>query len=96
MTAAIQTARTVLAHPIFEASAQAQCSYRELPVCSRLADGRVVEGRIDLAYFDGTTWTVVDYKTGVRRSASERQLRSYAWALGRATGQPVRAILVEV
>jgi ATP-dependent exoDNAse (exonuclease V) beta subunit len=93
---AIETARTALSHPVLAAAAQSQRCYRELPVSARLADGTIVEGRIDLAYYDGETWTVVDYKTGPRRSGSEQQLRRYAWALERATGGPVRAIVLEI
>ena len=36
---------------------------REYPVTFELGD-ELYEGVIDLAWFDGTRWTVIDYKTG--------------------------------
>ncbi|MEJ7607123.1 MAG: PD-(D/E)XK nuclease family protein [Bryobacteraceae bacterium] len=71
--------------------------YRELPVLAKLDDGTLVEGKVDLAYFDGTTWTVIDYKTGSADEARYRnQLRLYAYALEQATQQPVRAVLLQI
>jgi hypothetical protein len=82
-------------HPLI-APAPGRTVYRELPVVSKLADGTVIEGRIDLAWTDGTSWTVIDYKTDSEaRETYKRQLQLYALALQRATGKPIRAILVE-
>jgi ATP-dependent exoDNAse (exonuclease V) beta subunit len=69
---------------------------REWPVLVRLADGTVVDGRIDLAWCDGARWTVVDYKTDRRDHRAFAQVQLYALALQRATGLPVRAIVLEV
>jgi ATP-dependent exoDNAse (exonuclease V) beta subunit len=68
-----------------------------MPMMVRLADGRLVEGVMDLAWTDGTRWTLLDYKTDdASHEPYKRQLRTYALALQQATGLPVRAILLEV
>jgi ATP-dependent exoDNAse (exonuclease V) beta subunit len=69
---------------------------RELPVMVRMADGTIVDGRIDLAWSDGKSWTVVDYKTDRRAKRNVAQVQAYGLALQRATGLPVRGIILEV
>jgi ATP-dependent exoDNAse (exonuclease V) beta subunit len=57
----------------------------------------LVEGRVDLAFCDGKSWTVVDFKTGAAGAGRyRRQLQLYALALQRATGMPARGVLLEV
>ena len=93
--AAIATARAALEQ--IERSVPAGAKrHRELPVMVRLADGTLVEGRIDLAYTDGASWTVIDYKTNRRESRNTAQVQVYALALERATGLPARGIILEV
>ena len=70
--------------------------HREVPLLVRLDDGTLVDGRIDLAWSDGRQWTVVDYKTDRREKRSVAQLQLYGLALQRATGLPVRGIVLEV
>ena len=70
--------------------------HRELPVMVRLEDGTVVDGRIDLAWREGGSWTVVDYKTDRREKRAVGQLQLYGLALERATGLRVRGIVLEV
>ena len=70
--------------------------HRELPVMVRLENGALVDGRIDLAWCDGDSWTVVDYKTDRREKRSVAQVQMYALALERATGLRVRVIVLEV
>ena len=70
--------------------------HREWPVMVRLSDGRIVDGRIDLAWSDGARWTVVDYKTDRRVRRNIAQVQAYALAVRRATNLPVRAIVLEV
>jgi len=73
---------------------------RETPVLLSRDDGELLEGVVDLAYRDGDTWTVIDFKTdrelGDRRPEYERQVALYAAAITRATGNPARAILLVV
>ena len=94
-TAAVDVARAALAHPALAVPAEAR-RYRELPVMVRLEDGTLVDGRIDFAWSDGASWTVIDYKTDRREKRNVAQVQIYALALQRATGLPVRGIVLEV
>lgn len=94
IAAAGAIARSALAHPALGAGAKE--IYRELPVSVTLASGEIAEGVIDLAWTDGVSWTVVDYKTGKAERRYESQLRLYALAIQRATGLPAKAVLMEI
>jgi hypothetical protein len=94
-TAAVEVARAALAHDALAVPAGAR-RYRELPVMVRLEDGTLVDGRIDFAWSDGASWTVIDYKTDRREKRNVAQVEVYALALQRATGLPVRGIVLEV
>ena len=94
-TAAVEVARAALAHDALAVPAGARC-YREFPVMVRLEDGTLVDGRIDFAWTDGASWTVIDYKTDRREKRNVAQVEVYALALERATGLPVRGIVLEV
>jgi len=93
--AAAVAARAALLDPALAVPPGA-ARYRELPVMVRVEDGTLVEGRIDCAWTDGTSWTVVDYKTDRREKRNLAQVQLYALALQRATGLPVRGIVLEV
>jgi ATP-dependent exoDNAse (exonuclease V) beta subunit len=69
---------------------------REAPLVVRLADGTLVDGRIDFAWSDGIHWTVVDYKTDRRERRQIGQLQLYALALQQSTGLPAQGIVLEV
>ena len=94
-TAAAEVARTALSHILREVPLGAE-RHRELPIMVRLGDGTIVEGRIDFAWCDGNTWSVVDYKTDRRENRNFTQLQLYGLALHRSTGLPVRGIVLEV
>jgi ATP-dependent exoDNAse (exonuclease V) beta subunit len=94
-TAAVEVARAALAHDALAVPASAR-RYRELPVMVRLEDGTLVDGRVDFAWSDGESWTVIDYKTDRREKRNVAQVEVYAMALHRATGLPVRGIVLEV
>ena len=93
-------AAAVAARQALEYCAQAMPAgaerHRELPVMVRLQDGTLVDGRIDLAWRDANSWTVVDYKTDRREKRNVAQVQLYALALQRATGVPARGIVLEV
>lgn len=93
--AAVQAAKNVFGHlePIL---LKATIVHRELPILVQLADGTTVEGTVDLAWFDGERWTVVDYKTGRADDPNPVQLQIYALALERATGSKARGIFIDV
>ncbi len=93
--AAVSVVRAVLDWLAAEMRGVAE-RHREWPVLVRLADGRIADGRIDLAWSDGVRWTIVDYKTGRRERRATAQLQAYGLALRRATALPVRCILLEV
>jgi ATP-dependent helicase/nuclease subunit A len=92
--AASRTAAAALARVL--AMAGSQELQREVPLVVRLEDGRLVDGRIDLMWRDANGWTIVDYKTDRRDARKIGQLQLYALGLGRATGERVRAVVLEV
>ncbi len=94
-TAAAAAAREALEHVARSIPASAE-RYRELPVMVRLEDGTLVDGRIDLAWRDAASWTILDYKTDRRRNREVAQVQLYALALERATGLPARCLILEV
>ena len=94
-TAAAETAHAAFQYPSLLAPAGTR-QYREFPVLVRLEDGRLVDGRVDLAWSDGKTWTVIDYKTDRRDRRTSAQLQIYGLAIHLATGLPVNAVLLEL
>jgi ATP-dependent exoDNAse (exonuclease V) beta subunit len=94
-SAAAAVARAALEHPVL-AIPMGSATHRELPVMVRLDDGTLVEGRIDLAWSDGKSWTVIDYKTDRREKRNVAQLQLYGLALQKATGLEVKGIVLEV
>jgi ATP-dependent helicase/nuclease subunit A len=107
ITASVRAVSAALRHPLLQRAAV--CAHRgdcrrETPVLLPLPDGSVVEGVIDLAFREegpsGATWTVVDFKTDAeiegRLAHYENQLRLYATAIGAATGEAARGVLLSV
>jgi ATP-dependent helicase/nuclease subunit A len=95
--AAVATVQTALQHPLLRQAASADRVQREWPVLFRDAQGLLLEGTIDLAFHTSQGWTVVDFKTGpASAQKNERQVALYAEALQKATGEPVRAVLLEL
>lgn len=66
-SAAVLAVQTAFAHPLIvrarEASERGECR-RETPITLTLSDGMLVEGVLDLAFFERDGWIVVDFKTG--------------------------------
>jgi ATP-dependent exoDNAse (exonuclease V) beta subunit len=102
--AATSVVARVLTHDIIArakaAEARGQCR-RETPITWSMADGRLVEGIVDLAFEEPEGWVVVDYKSD-RVLAVEgeeryrRQIGLYASAIRRATGRPASGVLVRI
>jgi ATP-dependent exoDNAse (exonuclease V) beta subunit len=94
-TAAVEAVRAALAYleRLVPAGATRQ---RELPAMVRLTDGTLVDGRIDFAWSDGESWTVVDYKTDRREKRNVGQVQIYGLALQKATGLAARGLILEV
>jgi ATP-dependent exoDNAse (exonuclease V) beta subunit len=105
--AAVVAVRAALAHPLLRraaASAKEKAIRRETPVVLPLDDGSLVEGVVDLAFWENGPefrgWTVVDFKTDREFAlASERyiaQVTTYSAAVHEATGRPSRGVLLIV
>ena len=92
----------VLGHPLMararESARHGRCR-RETPV-TLAKEGTLVEGVADLAFLEGDTWTVVDFKTDreleTRLEDYRMQVGIYAEAIALATGQKAEAILMRV
>jgi ATP-dependent exoDNAse (exonuclease V) beta subunit len=93
-----------LRHELFAraraADARGACR-RETPVTLMLDDNRMLEGIVDLAFEDGETWTVVDYKTdaelaGEGEARYRQQVALYTSAVARATERCAVGVLARV
>ena len=95
-----------LRHPLMHRAAKAAASgqlRRESPTRLRLENGTLCEGRIDLAFREGSgsgEWIVLDFKTD-REIAAEldryrRQLGIYVGAVGRSTGERAQGVLLHI
>jgi ATP-dependent exoDNAse (exonuclease V) beta subunit len=101
--AASAAAQAALAHPLLQRAREAwmrgQCR-RETPLTLTLSDGILVEGVIDLAFFENNMWTILDFKTDRELEKElahyEKQVSLYASAISRSTGYATSAVLVRV
>ncbi len=105
IAAATETVHRALRHPLIKRAAMALSTgnvRREVPVALKLEDGTIVEGIVDLAFRDPDTdgWAVVDYKTDFelkgRLEDYRTQVGLYASAVSKATGSPVRPVLLRI
>ena len=99
---AIRAVHNLLAHPLLDrarmANKERRCR-REVPVTWREAGGALVEGFVDLAFREGETWTVVDFKTDeeLRRAANYvAQIGLYTLALQASTGLVAAGVLMRI
>ena len=101
--AAAEAVSAALKHPLFarvrEAAAGGRCD-RELPIVWLSPEGALIEGTIDLAFDDGQTTTVVDFKTdreiGSDAARYRRQVAIYCRALAASRGGRVRGVLLRI
>jgi ATP-dependent exoDNAse (exonuclease V) beta subunit len=101
--AATHAVRSVLAHPLVarahDAAQRNRCR-REAPITFLGSDGALVEGVVDLAFEDGDSWTVVDFKTDEQMRGQqvkyEQQLRIYAAAIAQSTGRSASMVLMKL
>lgn len=95
---AVECALAAWGTPLLAAARAAERVHREFPVTAAFGENGVVEGALDLAFLSRGQWTIVDFKTdadlAARRTAYERQLRWYVFALRQATGLPAQAVLL--
>jgi ATP-dependent exoDNAse (exonuclease V) beta subunit len=99
---AIAVVRLVLAHPLLGDARRAQQAgrcLRETPVTA-IVDDVLVEGVVDFSFEADGVVTVIDFKTdraeGDLLAQYGRQVGLYADAITRATGRPVRPVLMKV
>lgn len=90
----------VLAHELFQRVRGADEVRRETPVTSMGEDEVLVEGVVDLAFREGDTWTVVDFKTDADLTEElpvyRKQVGIYAASIREATGQEARGVLLRI
>jgi ATP-dependent helicase/nuclease subunit A len=99
--AARDVVAAALAHPLLVRARAAERTERETALMHRATDGSIIEGVVDLAFFEkGVGWTVVDFKTDLelaaRKEAYVRQIDAYARAIAAATGEPAKGALLSV
>ena len=92
----------VLAHPLLDRArraAKAGDCRRETPV-TLLRGATLIEGVVDLAFWEDDIWTVVDFKTDHELAggltAYKRQVALYAEAISSATGERAEAVLMRL
>jgi ATP-dependent exoDNAse (exonuclease V) beta subunit len=95
--------REVLQHPLLKAAEQAAregLCYREMPITYRLPSGVLVEGYVDLAFREGSSMVVVDFKTDRELDGALEQYRKqvslYGSAIGQTAGLPTKIVLMRV
>ncbi len=101
--AAARLVSAALAHaalvPLRDAAARGALR-REVPVALAESTGVIVEGVVDAAFRTPDGWVVVDFKTdadpGEALDAYRGQIRLYARAIARATGQPASGLLLRL
>lgn len=103
VSAAATAAKAALAHPLLRRAAESarrgECR-RESPVILPGSGGELIEGVVDLAFREGTSWVVVDFKTDAeiagRKARYETQVLLYVEAIRAATGEGARGVLLAV
>ncbi len=99
-TSAADVVTTALRHPVVRRAMTSSEIRREAPVYYLEDDREVVEGYVDLAYFDdgSGTWVVVDFKTdaviGDRHTDYTAQVAHYCRGIEKATGCSAEGILL--
>jgi ATP-dependent exoDNAse (exonuclease V) beta subunit len=90
---AVEVAGTILQHPVVRAAGGSGRVHQEYPFVYKDAEGKIIEGNIDLVYQQDGEWIIVDFKTGpADRKEYRRQVEVYGRAL---RPRSVRAILFE-
>jgi ATP-dependent exoDNAse (exonuclease V) beta subunit len=100
VSAAAGVVRSVLGHELMARARAGANLRRETPVTWVQKDGVLIEGVLDLAFDDGDSTVVVDFKTDHELSAGEAryraQLQKYVDAVSAATARPARGVLFRV
>jgi ATP-dependent helicase/nuclease subunit A len=98
--AAATVVSAVLRHDLMTRARASTSVKRETPVSWVQKDGTLIEGVLDLAFIEGDTTVVVDFKTDHELAAGETryraQLQQYVHAVSRATRRPAYGVLFRV
>jgi ATP-dependent helicase/nuclease subunit A len=98
--AAAAVVSSVLRHELMARARSSPKLRRETPVTWLQKDGMLIEGVLDLAFDEGDSITVVDFKTDHELAEGESryraQLQKYVDAVARATGKQTRGVLLKV
>jgi ATP-dependent exoDNAse (exonuclease V) beta subunit len=99
-SSAVDAVNSALQHPLFARIRAAETVHREWPIILPLDGAKVLEGTIDLAFLEAGLWHVIDFKTDedleARASSYQSQVKWYAYALFKITGQPAQGHLLSV
>ena len=100
IAAAAQAVASALRHPLLQRASQATRCHRELPILIKDDIAGLLEAVIDLAFLEGTAWTVVDFKTDAedpqRLAKYRRQVGLYIHSIEKTTGAAARGWLLHV
>ena len=95
--AATRRLEAAWSHPLIARARAAERCHREWPFHLPLADGRLLEGVIDLAFLEPDRWIVIDFKSDTGSVARyQRQVEWYVFALSRLTGCGARGYLLRI
>lgn len=102
LSSASSAVQSVLKHELLIRAAQCerqgQCR-REVPV-TLIENDLLLEGIIDLAFEESTSWTIIDFKTdeefGAQLRRYQRQVTLYAAAVESATRKPTSAYIFRI
>lgn len=98
--AAAKTVRDTLKHPLMLAAASAERCHREAPFLVEVEEGEILEGTIDMLFFNEGLWTVVDFKTDADLDEMgeryRQQLGWYLFAVERMMKAPVEGVLLSI
>jgi ATP-dependent exoDNAse (exonuclease V) beta subunit len=93
----------VLRHPLLQdaaRSAREGLCYREMPITYQLPSGVLAEGYVDLAFRQGNSMVVVDFKTDRELDTALEQYRKqvslYGSAIAVTAGLPTKIVLMRV
>ena len=100
MEVAQQVVENALSHPLLRRARSSPRCHGEFPIILHLDESRTLEGICDLAFLEGETWNVVDFKTdedsSSRSGQYERQIQWYGYAISQLTLLPVSCHLLFV
>ena len=87
MRRAVEMVSSAIGSELLARARNAEQVYRELPF-TRVLDGGLMEGKIDLLFCEKGQWVLVDYKTDARAEVGKyaEQLRAYETALQHVVG----------